>query len=247
MGIEELINNLGIDGENAEALRKFISEREKKAKDKLDKVEEKLKTVQKEKESFDGLKSKYENVAKKIGFDIETEDFDAAVDIAIEELKKAAGNPTPDEIAKIKKEINTLRKQNETVISEKAEAEKKYDEVLTKYQGGMIRQALLKALSEANIKDPAFIAEALSGKVKVNEDDTLSFIGNDGAEMEISDGVAEFAKVHPDFISHEQLGGAGSLGAKGTVDKDGVPSVVKNILEGRKQQNTNNKSNFFGN
>lgn len=232
MGIEELIKALSLEGEAADKLRTFFTEREKTAKAKLDKATDKLTALEAEKKAAEAAGEKFTALAKKLGIDTEAEDLDAAVDAALEEVKKAAGNPTPQEIAKLKKELGSAKKEAERLLAEKTQAEGKYGELRGKYQGGLIRQALHKALTEAGVSDPDFLSEALMAKVKVSEeDDTLTYIGKDGAEMEIGDGVAEFTKAHPNFVVNAQRPGAGTLpGAQGG-SKGGVNPLVQKLIE----------------
>lgn len=250
MGIEELIKALGLEKDAAEKLRTFITDRDKTNKGKLDKVNEKLAAMEKEKKAAESAKEKFANLAKKLGFDADAEDLDDAVDAALEEFKKTAGNPTPEEIAKLKKELNTAKKEAEKLLSEKTGAEQKYSEIREKYQNGLIRQALHKALVEANVKDPDFFSEALMAKVKVgDEDEALTFIGNGGAELEIGDGIAEFAKAHPDFIASGQKGGMGTGPGNGAPNngKNGVNPIIQELIDHNKSSGDAGKAldDFF--
>lgn len=248
MGIEELIKALGLEGEAAEKLRTFVTDRDKASKTKLDKVTEKLTAAETEKKMAEAEKQKLMGLAKKIGFDVTAEDFDSAVDAAIEDLKKASGNPTPEELSKLKKEISTLRKDHEKLSEEKTKADQMYGDIKGKYHGGLIKSALQNELAKANVNSPDFYAEALSGKVRVNDDDTLTYIGKDGAEMEIADGVAVLVKDHPDFVANTQNGGVGSAkgnGANGA--KNGIDPLIQKMIDGNKTSGEASKTldSFF--
>jgi hypothetical protein len=109
----------------------------------------------------------------------------------------------------------------------------------------MKNQALLAALVENKAIKPETLTKLLLDNVKVGDDDSLVFVGTEGDEIPVKDGVKGWLTSNPEFLLNNQNPGGGS-GGGGT--GGGQPSFAASLL--KSQQPTENlqkaESIYFG-
>lgn len=235
MDFEELLKFLGLAAtdEKAVKLKSLIdaaaAKQEKKIKtltDKNAKLEESIKASGELKDKFDALVDRLE-------IDGEAEDFDAAVEAALENLSKSKDTPDED-VVQLKKELNKLKRDHAKEVAAKEELSGNLNDIKAKYQNGLVARALQAELVKGNAISPDMMVKLLKDQVKVGDDDSLIYINDNGDELEVAEGVAEFLKGHTEFVKSNGKPGAGTnLGADGNLGNNNVPEVVQNIIKGK--------------
>ena len=142
---------------------------------------------------------------------------------------KGKGKDDP-EFAEMAKNIKNLQRQIEKLTKESAEFKQAAETERSKRHEAMKNQSLLAALTAGNALKPDFLAAALASKVKVNDDDTLVFIKDDGEEVPVNEGVKSWLEENPDLVRNPNSAGAGSTGASGKKD---VAAEAKSLAEAR--------------
>jgi hypothetical protein len=110
-----------------------------------------------------------------------------------------------------------LKKATEAQVA----SEKTATEERGKRQTSERNRALLAALTEHKAIKPDQLLKILADKVKVNDDDSLTFLKDDGEEIDIKTGVKGWLDANPEFVFNAQNpgagGGAGGGGKAGDV------------------------------
>lgn len=152
------------------------------------------------------LTERYNKVSDFVGLPVDVDDLD----VALEELKKKKGG-NPDS-AVLKSQMNELQRKLKTLTDDNVAKEKLYnDERGKRHQ--MIRDIALRNSLEANkALNPAITARLLTQNVKILDDDNAIFIGEDGSEVTVDEGVKSFMDKYPDYLANKQVPGAGGFG-----------------------------------
>ena len=162
---------------------------------------------------FEATAGKLEKLADALGVSEDSETLDEDIANAIKS-KGGAGDPA------LQRKVDRLTKQlNDTKnsLTEQLNAER------GKRHDSMIRTALLSELTSQNAVDPATLVDMFRGNVKVAEDDSLLF----GESKSVKDGVAEWLKAHPAFVSNKQKAGAGGGNVGGSGGDDPLLDMAK--------------------
>jgi hypothetical protein len=155
---------------------------------------------------------------KKLLGALDLDETDDDLDEKIEELKTLKKPETKDKLSdyeKLSKEVGVMKREREAEKADKAK-------LTEKVHSGLKKSSLIKALTEKNAIDPELIAEVLSGKLKVKEDDSVVFLDGEN-EVDVAKGVEGFLETKKHLIKNSQSPGAGS--SSGGQDGTQTPSV----------------------
>ena len=211
---EEIIAALG----TLEDGKEFVSGLNAILKDSNDnahKLEELTKEIGELKTNSTTIGENYNKLADFIGLSTDVTDLDAA----LEAIKANKGKEANADKITLQSKINELTralkasedKGRETSALAKAEKAKRQS---------MIRDMHLRNALEANkAVNPAITSGLLRDRVKVNDDDTLSFMADDGSEVTVDEGVKSFLEKYPEYRVNHQIPGAGGSYGGQTVDK----------------------------
>lgn len=254
MTLEELIAALGLDETNAAVLKKFVEDKDATATKKYGTLDKKLKDALKSKENTDRLNEIIQSF--KDLFEVEFED-DAeidAIETVIEEAKKKLETPPKDgddsaaELTKLKRDFAKLERELKREQTKAETLDQSLTEERTKRHTSMKMQALQSELLKSNIKKPELLQKLFLNDIKVNDDDSLSFINGD-EELTIAEAIQAWAKDNPEFVDCNQKPGAGGQGGGA-----GGQGKINPIVEGLIKNNTNNDKDsgeilnkYFGN
>lgn len=75
--------------------------------------------------------------------------------------------------------------------------------------------AIQKALVAGKAVKPDRLAKMLTGSIKISDDDSMVFVGDDGTEVTVEEGVKSFLTDNPEFVVNSQQPGAGGGGSGG--------------------------------
>ncbi|WP_371380897.1 hypothetical protein [Sporomusa aerivorans] len=225
MTLEELLAALAKLPEGskyAEALKAIIATKDGEIAQKGTQFKTLTKTLKEAEEKLKKTTDRLEKFHDHTGVADDVEDVEAAlVELKAkeEEALKAAGGKGAPEITQLQKDIAKLQRDlkratEAQVISEKTAAEER-----SKRQSSERNRALLAALTENKAIKPDQLLKILADKVKVNDDDSLTFIKDDGEEMEVTVGVKGYLDANPEFVINDQNRGGG--GGGGTAGKNG--------------------------
>lgn len=139
-----------------------------------------------------------------------------------EEVLKAGGKGAP-EIAQLQKDITKLQRDLKKATEAQVVSEKTATEERGKRQNSERNRALLSALTEHKAIKPDQLLKILADKVKVNDDDTLAFLKDDGEEIEVNTGVKGWLDANSEFVINTQNpGGGGGGGINGKAGEAGI-------------------------
>lgn len=166
------------------------------------------------------LTDRYNKVADFVGLQDGVEDVEAA----LAELKKqkAEGDKTlGPQITELTSQLNEMKRNLKKITDEKANSEKIAGEERAKRHSMIRDMELRNALEEGKAVKPSITARLLMNNVKVLDDDRIIFVGDDGAEVTVSEGVKSFLSNNPEYVINSQNpGGGGGGGPMGEVDFD---------------------------
>lgn len=166
------------------------------------------------KTKLDNANSKVEKFADALGVSEDSEKLDEDIEAALKN-KGVNGDPALErKVQRLTKQLNDTKNS----LTEQLNAER------TKRHDSMIRSALLTELTSQNAVDPKTLVDMFRNNIKVGEDDSLTF-----GDKSVKDGVSEWLKAHPAFVSNKQVGGAGGNGGGGGGATDSVLEAAKNM------------------
>lgn len=248
MTLEQLLEALGKLPEGsrfAEAIKALIAAKESEVASKGNQYKTLAKTL---KETEDKLKASTERLAKfydHTGIDEGAEDIEASLAEYTKGLTKEGGQAAP-EIAQLQKDITKLQKDLKKATEGQSAFEKLAGEERTKRQNSERNRSLLAALTEHKAIKPDQLLKILADKVKINDDDTLSFLKEDGEEIEVSAGVKAWLDANPEFSINSQNAGAGGGGGGGGGNKSTfAEALLKSGQPSERLQQAEN--HYFGN
>lgn len=166
------------------------------------------------KTKLDNANSKVEKFADALGVSEDSEKLDEDIEAALK-AKGVNGDPA------LQRKVDRLTKQlNDTKnsLTEQLNAER------GKRHDSMIKNALLSELTAQNAVDPSTLVDMFRASVKVGEDDSMTF-----GDKSVKDGVAEWLKAHPAFVSNKQKGGAGGNGGAGSGGGNEILEAAKSM------------------
>jgi hypothetical protein len=146
------------------------------------------------------------------------EDFDlddaleAYLDKALEGKGKGKDSP---EFIEMQKTLKALQKSVDKLTAENTEFKTAAETERGKRHGALKENALIKSLEENKAVKSGFLAKSLLDKVRIDDadgKDSLVFVGDDGEETTIAEGIKAFLAANPEFVANGQHGGAGTSG-----------------------------------
>ncbi|WP_371374398.1 hypothetical protein [Sporomusa aerivorans] len=222
MTLEELLAALAKLPEGskyAEALKTVVAAKDGEIAQKGAQYKTLSKTLKETEEKLKKTTDRLEKFHDHTGIADDVEDVEVALaelKVKEEEAIKAAGGKGAPEISQLQKDIAKLQRDLKRATEAQATSEKTAAEERSKRQSSERNRALLAALTEHKAIKPDQLLKILADKVKVNDDDTLAFLKDDGEEMEVNAGVKGWLDSNPEFvINNQNPGGGGSGGANG--------------------------------
>ena len=225
MTFEELVKELGLEKDKADVLKKEFNSKEKEITDLNKKVEKLEKSGEGDKEKLEKL----DIITKAFKIDVDSEDLDKHLDeIKDSFTKEVKGTEdykdlsreltkTNRELEKAKKELATA---NESLATEKAERIK-----------GVKNNEIMKELQAQNVIKAEQWLGKFFNEVTLDEDGNLYMKGEDGKEIGMKDGIAEWAKANPEFVKAQTRGGSGSGSGGSSGNKDELNDFMKSVIE----------------
>jgi alanyl-tRNA synthetase len=210
----------------AEALKAIIAAKESELTQKGTQYKTLTKTL---KETEEKLKKAAERLEKFHDHTGVADDVEAAlteIKSKEEEALKAAGGKGAPEIAQLQRDIAKLQRDLKKATDAQTASETIAKEERSKRQTSERNRALLSALTEHKAVKPDQLLKILADKVKVNDDETLAFLKDDGEEVEVNAGVKGWLDVNPEFVTNNQYNGAGSGGGGGTGGKSSFAAAL---------------------
>lgn len=166
------------------------------------------------KTKLDNANSKVEKFADALGVSEDSEKLDEDIEAALKN-KGVNGDPALErKVQRLTKQLNDTKNS----LTDQLNAER------TKRHDSMIRSALLAELTSQNAVDPKTLVDMFRNNIKVGEDDSLTF-----GDKSVKDGVAEWLKAHPAFVSNKQKGGAGGNGGAGSGGGNEILEAAKSM------------------
>lgn len=225
MTFEELLaalSKLPEGSKYAEALKAIIAAKEAELTQKGTQFKTLTKTLKETEEKLKKATERLDQFHDHTGIADDVEDIEEALaelkEKEAEALKVAGGKGAP-EIAQLQKDFAKLQRDFKKATDAQVAAEKTAAEERTKRQGSERNRALLAALTEHKAIKPDQLLKILADKVKVNDDDSLTFLKDDGEEIEVNAGVKGWLDANPEFVINTQNPGGG--GGGGTYGKAG--------------------------
>lgn len=175
---------------------------------------------------------KLQKVLDKLNVEVsDDEDFDLedAVDETIKAVSKN-GQSTP-EIAELQKQLKTLTRNLDKLTVENTNNQKLAGEEKAKRHKMLVDSEVLSALIEGKANKPQVLKSLVGQKVKVNENDELVYLADNGDEISVKDGVKSWLDANPEFVANDSNAGAGGHG--GGKGKDGPVAKMHEIAEQR--------------
>lgn len=202
MTLEELIKELGLEGEeNKEKVELLTKEFNSNSKT-LNAANKKLKNLEDEQAKLKEVAERFDIVSKAFDLDLESEDFDKMLDDVKDKIvKEAGGGTTPEEIKILRRDYTKaqrdLEKANVSVkeLTEQLGAEK------TQRINSIKRDAIQKALVANKVIKPEQIIDLFFNRVEADNDGTtLTMKDSAGNEISVVDGIMDWAKENPEFV-----------------------------------------------
>lgn len=201
---DEIIEALGKLDNGAEfvsGLNSILKESNENSK-KLENLNAKITELE---ESNKAATDNYNKLADFIGLSIDTSDVDAA----LETIKKNKGAASDAEKVTLQSKINELARALKAEQDKNNEISARANGERTKRQS-MIRDLNIRNALESNkALNPAITSKLLRDRVKVNDDDSLTFMADDGSEVTVDEGVKSFLEKYPEYRANSQIPGAG--------------------------------------
>lgn len=251
MTLEQLLEALGKLPEGskfAEAIKALIAAKEAEVAAKGNQYKALAKTLKDTEDKFKKANERLEKFHDHTGVADDVEDLETALSelkAKEEEALKAGGKGAP-EIAQLQKDIVKLQRDLKKATEAQVASEKVAGEERTKRQTSERNRALLAALTEHKAIKPDQLLKILADKVKINDDDTLAFLKEDGEEIEISAGVKTWLDANPEFSINSQIPGAGGGGGGGGGKKSTfAEALLKSSQPSERLQQAEN--HYFGN
>ena len=255
MTFEELVKALGLDNEEskekAAILKKEYNAQQKEVKTLTDNITELTTTV----DAGKAVAEKFNSVVNAFGLDVEAKDFDENIENAKESIIKAAGGgTTPEEIKELKLSKTKAERENKKYVEQIAELTEQLNAEKTQRINSVKRDAIHKAVVKNNLVDPETSIELFVNLAQVDEDGkTVTMTMSDGTVLPINDGIADWAKEHPAFVSKQVTGGAGSGtggkafdGGKGGEVSPFMQNLVADSFGGSGDKGSQSLESMFG-
>lgn len=158
------------------------------------------------------------------------------LDEAVTSLKTSldaieASGSKPNEIGT---KLTALQKQVETLTQTVAEKEKLSTAEKEKRIAAVRNAKVVEALTAAKAVAPTELAKILAGNVQIKEDDSIVFVGSDGKESPLNEGIAGYLKANPVFVANGAAPGAGGGSGGSPNDKDPDKMSMEEYIEWRK-------------
>lgn len=169
---------------------------------KLEAVTAKLEELEKNNQS---VTNNYNKLADFIGLSVDTTD----IDTALEGIKKAQGDASDLEKVTLQSKINELTRALKASEDKCTELDTLAKTERTKRQSMIRNISIRSALEENKALNPTITSGLLRDRVKVNDDDSLSFMADDGSEVTVDEGVKSFLEKYPEYRANRQIPGAG--------------------------------------
>lgn len=140
------------------------------------------------------------------------EDIEDILDGFLSRYKGVSGSDGKDgkELAELKADMQRMKRELDKVQKAKEQSEQAAAAEREKRIRTEKGRKLTDALTAEKAISPSKLVKLLEDSVKVLDDDSMIFIGDDGAEVELKEGVAAFLKSNPEFVANTQAPGSGS-------------------------------------
>lgn len=222
MNLEELLKALALipDGQKfIDAIKAIITAKDSEVAQKTTQLKTLTKTLKTTEDKLKSTTDRLEKFHDHTGIADDVEDLDSALaDLKAkeDEVLKNGGKGTP-EITQLQKDIAKLQRDLKKATEAQASSEKLATEERTKRQNSERNRVLLAALTENKAIKPDQLIKILSDRIKVNDDDSVFFVKEDGDEVQVSEGVKTWLEANPEFVANYQNPGSGSFngGANG--------------------------------
>lgn len=222
MNLEELLKALALipDGQKfVDAIKAIITAKDSEVAQKATQIKTLTKTLKTTEDKLKSTTDRLEKFHDHTGIADDVEDLDAALaelKAKEDEALKNGGKGTP-EIAQLQKDIAKLQRDLKKATEAQASSEKLATEERTKRQNSERNRVLLAALTENKAIKPDQLIKILSDRIKVNDDDSVFFVKEDGEEVQVNEGVKTWLEANPEFVVNYQNPGGGSFngGANG--------------------------------
>lgn len=211
MTLEQLLEALGKLPEGskfAEALKALIAAKEAELGQQKAQFKTLTKTLKDTEDKLKATTSRLEQFHDYTGIADDVEDLETALADLKAQAEKNGGKNTP-EIAQLQRDNAKLQRELKKNTESLATFEKLANEERGKRQTSERNRALLAALTEHKAVKPDQLLKILADKVKVNDDDSLTFTKDDGEEIEVAIGVKAWLDANPEFVENAQNRGAG--------------------------------------
>jgi chromosome segregation ATPase len=205
----------------SEALKVIIAAKEAELTQKGTQFKTLTKTLKETEEKLKKTTERLEKFYDHTGVADDVEDLETAlVELKAkeEEALKNGGKAAP-EISQLQKDIAKLQRDLKKATEAQVASEKTATEERSKRQTSERNRALLASLTEHKAIKPDQLLKILSDRVKVNDDDSLVYLKEDGEEIDVKTGVKGWLEANPEFVFNPQNPGAG--GGGGTNGKAG--------------------------
>lgn len=152
------------------------------------------------------------------------DDFDGVLDAhyaqktAPAEQAAAPTAETSKELASLRADMAKLTREMEKYKRAAEESAKSAAEEKSRRITAQRDRQIIDALTKGKAITPSMTAKIFNDRVRMLDDESLVCIGEDGNDVTLDEGVAQFLKEYPQFAENYQLAGSGSggRGGKGT-------------------------------
>lgn len=187
-------------------------------------LNDKIKGFETGKGETEKITGNYTKILKTLNLDDTTDDLDSALTELTEKLQagELAGKSKGElekQISELTKNHNATAKELAKVSNEKTLLETTVTQERAKRQNAIKDRVIMSALADNKVIKPKEISKILTNSVKVNDDDTVSYINAKGEEVAFDVGIKSWLDDNPEFISNDQTPGSGSGGAGGAGSK----------------------------
>lgn len=204
----EAVDNGSEMAEVVKGLQAEIAKKNSEAKN----LRERMKTSE---SALAANKETLKKVVSKLGLELQ-EDDEGSLDEALEGFmngRKPSSEGEDKELAALRLDMQRMKRDFEKMQKAKEQSDQLAAAEREKRIGTEKARRLTEALTSEKAISPTKLVKLLEGNVKVLEDDSMVYVGDDGAEVDLKEGVASFLKANPEFVANNQVPGSG--GGKG--------------------------------
>lgn len=152
--------------------------------------------------------NRYKDLLKTVELDPEAEDLQDQL-----AAKVTAGKSTATEF---EKQLSAMQKQIKSLTQTAEENAKIAQEKTQRYQRAKLSEVLKDKLGDKIYASDQVVKNLiLEGRVKLaNDDETVTYMQEDGSELDLKRGLDSFLKANPSIVKNTQTPGSGSSATK---------------------------------